>query len=102
MNTLSKEECQAELKRLDIIDGLEQELETAFDKVKDLSPSDLLTLAPKLLMGNANPLTELGLDPQLVDKAKLVAKANRIIRSERKKQLQKQMGHVIEEVQTNE
>lgn len=53
-------------------------------------------------MGNANPLTELGLDPQLVDKAKLVAKANRIIRSERKKQLQKQMGNVIEEVQTNE
>ncbi len=52
MNTLSKKkECQAELKRLDIIDGLEQELgKPAFDKVKDPSPSDPLTLAPKLLM----------------------------------------------------
>ena len=97
METLSKEECQAELKRIETIDALEQELEVAFDKVKDLSQSDLLTLAPK-----TNPLTELGLDPKLVDKAKLVAKANRIIRIERKKQLQKQMSNVIEEAQTNE
>ncbi|ELA9213727.1 TPA: hypothetical protein ACVU5E_004156 [Vibrio parahaemolyticus] len=102
METLSKEECQAELKRIETIDALEQELEVAFDKVKDLSPSDLLTLAPKLLVGKTNPLIELGLDPKLVDKAKLVAKANRIIRIERKKQLQKQMSNVIEEAQTNE
>ncbi|MEK2176987.1 hypothetical protein WOB82_22050 [Vibrio parahaemolyticus] len=53
-------------------------------------------------MGKTNPLTELGLDPKLVDKAKLVAKANRIIRIERKKQIQKQMSNVIEEAQTNE
>lgn len=47
MKTLSKEECQAELQRLENIDGLEQELESAFDKVKDLSPTYLMSIAPR-------------------------------------------------------
>ncbi|MFZ3515060.1 hypothetical protein LC147_18385 [Vibrio harveyi] len=102
METLSKEECQAELKRIQTIDALEQDLEVAFDKMGEMSPSDLLTLAPKLLLGKSNPLTELGLDPKLLDKGKLVIKANRIIRNERKKQLQAQMSNVIEEVQADE
>lgn len=102
MKTLSKEECQTELKRIETIDALEQDLEVAFDKMGEMSPSDLLTLAPKLLLGKSNPLTELGLDPKLLDKGKLVIKANRIIRNERKKQLQAQMSNVIEEVQADE
>ncbi|HHP0488518.1 hypothetical protein [Vibrio harveyi] len=102
MKTLSKEECQTELKRIETIDGLEQDLEAAFDKMGEMSPSDLLTLAPKLLLGKSNPLTELGLDPKLLDKGKLVIKANRIIRNERKKQLQAQMSNVIEEAQADE
>lgn len=102
MKALSKEECQEEIKRIETIDALEQDLEAAFDKMGEMSPSDLLTLAPKLLLGKSNPLTELGLDPKLLDKGKLVIKANRIIRNERKKQLQAQMSNVIEEAQADE
>ncbi|MGR5294435.1 hypothetical protein ACPV5U_16555 [Vibrio mediterranei] len=99
MKTLSKEECQAELQRLENIDGLEQELESAFDKVKDLSPTYLMSIAPRLLMSKANPLVELGLDPKLIDKAKLVAKANKIVREQRKRQLIEQSKIDMTEVQ---
>jgi hypothetical protein len=102
MKTLSKEECQAELQRLENIDGLEQELESAFDKVKDLSPTYLMSIAPRLLMSKANPLVELGLDPKLIDKAKLVAKANKIVREQRKRQLIEQSEIDMTEVQGGE
>ncbi|MFA0443042.1 hypothetical protein BCU70_11755 [Vibrio sp. 10N.286.49.C2] len=102
MKTLTQQECQAELARIETIDALELELESAFDKVKDFSPTELLSLAPKVIMGGADPLSVLGLDPKLVDKAKLVAKANRIIREQRKQQLKTQSTVVIEEAATDE
>ncbi|WP_112479088.1 hypothetical protein [Vibrio variabilis] len=102
MKTMTKDECQAELARLNTIDALETELETAFDTVKDLSPSELLSLAPKVIMGGADPLSMLGLDPKLIDKAKLVAKSNRVIRAQRKQALEKQLNAVIEEATTDE
>lgn len=102
MKTLSQQECQAELARIETIDALELELESAFDKVKDFSPTELLSLAPKVIMGGADPLSVLGLDPKLVDKAKLVAKANRIIREQRKQQLKAQSTVVIEEAASDE
>ncbi|USD60777.1 hypothetical protein J4N45_01840 [Vibrio sp. SCSIO 43140] len=102
MKTMTKDECQAELVRLNTIDALETELEAAFDTVKDFSPSELLSLAPKVIMGGVDPLSVLGLDPKLIDKAKLVAKSNRAIREQRKQALEKQLNAVIEEATTDE
>ena len=92
MKTNTTAQHQRNIDTLDKFEALESKIEAQLNILKELDPSSLAGLLPKVLMGKANPLELLGLDPKLFDNIELLTKFNRAVRAEHRAQLVSHMN----------